>query len=314
MKDKIFAQIAEIALSASIQSAIASYDLIGSGDAKKADHVAVEAMRNVLKNQDVFTGEVVIGEGERDEAPMLYIGELLGSGGVKMDIAVDPLEGTNLCANNSPNSITAIAIGEQSSLLHAPDVYMDKIATQNGAFGVVDLDKSVTQNIQDLAKFLNKDICEINIIILDRPRHEKIIQEARSVGAKVKLIQDGDLSAIILCGSGEFDLYIGSGGAPEGVLSAVALKIIGGYMQGRLILDTETKKNRANAMGILEEDKKYEISDLVKGDAVFAISGVTDGDLLDGVLIENGTAYVSSIILDSKNKTIREISSQISLV
>lgn len=303
--DKL-SELSEIILQTSVQAAIKSTRFIGSGEKNAADQAAVLAMQGVLRKQNIFTGTVVIGEGERDEAPMLFIGEKLGNGDLQIDIAVDPLEGTNLCANNLPNSITAIAFGESGTLLYAPDVYMEKIASKNISKGIISLDKSPSENVKDLAKVLNKEISDMNIVILERDRHKNLINEIRSIGAKVSLIQDGDLSAIIYASREEsdVDMYIGSGGAPEGVLSACALKIIGGYMEGKLVLDTKEKEDRAIKMG-LEKDKKLLISDMVKGNVIFCITGVTDGNLLKGVKIKNGKVESESLILNSFDRTER---------
>ena len=297
----------EIALQTSIKAAIACYDLIGKDDAKKADHVAVEAMRNYLNNQKAIKGIIRIGEGERDEAPMLYIGEELGSGNIIMDIAVDPLEGTNLCAKSLPNSITAIAIAEEHTILHAPDLYMQKIATKKIGKNVVDLDKSIEENIANLSKKINKKISDMNVIILNRKRHEKLINDVKNTGAKLVLIEDGDLSAIMSVAINEkYDLYIGSGGAPEGVLAACALKTLDGYMQSRLIFATKEDIERNKKMNDAI-DQKLEIHDMIKGNVIFAITGVTNGDFLNGVMMKNEKYITESLILNSFDKSIRKI-------
>ncbi|QED23223.1 class II fructose-bisphosphatase [Candidatus Deianiraea vastatrix] len=308
MNNKIlFTLVEEIALQTSVKAAIASYKWLGKGDSNAADQAAVFAMRDFLAKQDVIRGKIVIGEGERDEAPMLYIGEVLGSGSHDFDIAVDPLEGTALCADNKKNSITAIAIGQSGSILHAPDVYMEKIAGGQMLAGKIDLDKTIEENITAVARTLEKDVADVTITILDRPRHKEMIDRARAFGASVSLIQDGDVSAVISVALGNSDLYIGIGGAPEGVLAAAALKTIDGYMQTRLICDTDEKKQRASKMGVVDFAKKYTISDMIKGDVVFAITGVSDGDLCDGVFEIDENFTTSSLVLNSFEKSIKNI-------
>jgi len=306
-KKKLFQNIEEIALQASLKAAISSSNWFGKGDSDAADKSAVLAMREYLAKQNILKGTVVIGEGERDKAPMLYIGEILGQGEL-VDIAVDPLEGTSLCANGGKNCITAIAIGESGTILNAPDLYMEKIASIKDSKGVIDLDNSIEQNITNLANLMEKDISDIEIIILDRPRHEEIINRARKHGARVSLIQDGDINAIITTVLGHADMYIGIGGAPEGVLAAAALKTIGGFMQTRLICGTEDDKNRAKKMNITDFSKKYEINDMIKGDVVFAITGISNGDICDGVLImQDGKVKTHSLVLNSFFNTEREV-------
>jgi fructose-1,6-bisphosphatase II / sedoheptulose-1,7-bisphosphatase len=273
-----------IALETGIQAAIGCYDFIGKNDADGADAEAVKRMRNVMSAK-AFAGTVVIGEGERDEAPMLYIGEKLGSGGIECDIAVDPLEGTNLCAKNLPGSITAISIAEKSSLLHAPDTYMLKIASSEIGNGVISLEVGLRENILNLAKAKKKQPQDMSIIMLDRERHIEYIDIAKSLGLKIHLISDGDLSAIVQVAShnSDIDLYFGSGGAPEGVLSATCLKSLGGYMEGRLLFKNEDEKARAGKMGVSDFNKIYKINDMVKSEAVTVLTGVTNGSLLNGI-------------------------------
>jgi fructose-1,6-bisphosphatase class II len=298
-------QIENLVLEASKKAAIESYKFIGKGDSNAADQAAVEAMRSVLKNQDIISATVVIGEGERDVAPMLFIGEELGSGSIKMEIAVDPLEGTSLCANNQRNSITAIAIG--NGILHAPDLYMEKIASVSGSEEVLDLDKTIEENIRDLSELLDKKISEITVVMLDRPRHQEYIDRIRKTGAKVSLISDGDLSAVMRSAIGDgVHLYFGIGGAPEGVLAACALKTLGGFMQARLISGTKEVNERSSSMGV-DFKKKYHINDMVKGDVIFGITGITDGDFCNGVQMSENEVITHSIILNSKNKTQKTI-------
>ncbi|MGN6158733.1 MAG: class II fructose-bisphosphatase, partial [Devosia sp.] len=269
------------------RAAIASAGWRGKGDEKAADRAAVEAMRDELHRIPI-AGRIVIGEGERDEAPMLFIGEDVGAGeGPAVDIAVDPLEGTTLCAKNQPDSICVLAMAERGGLLNAPDVYMQKIAIGSGyAQGTVDLDLSARENIQSLARAKGVPVSEITACMLDRPRHANLLEELRSTGCAIKLISDGDIAGIIHAVNTEdtgIDIYIGSGGAPEGVLAAAALRCIGGQMQGRLMLDTEEKRQRAQRMGIADPNRKYRTDELASGDVLFAATGVTDGSLLNGV-------------------------------
>lgn len=295
-------EVENIIIETSVKAAIACHKWIGLGKSNDADEAAVEAMRDVLDGQRIFRGKVVIGEGERDVAPMLYIGEELGDGFEKFDIAVDPLEGTSLCADNKRNSITAIAIGK--GILHAPDLYMEKIASIKEAEGIIDLDNSIEDNIKNLAELLGKDVCDINITILERERHKNLISRAREIGAKVSLIQDGDVGAVIASVIGDgVDMYIGTGGAPEGVLAACALKTLNGFMQTRLIADTEEKVQRAKKMGVVDINRKYLIDDMVSGDVLFAITGVTNGDICEGVIVDEFEIQTQTMILNSEEKT-----------
>ncbi|ODT56453.1 MAG: fructose-bisphosphatase, class II [Methylobacterium sp. SCN 67-24] len=292
------------------RAAVAAARLRGRGDEKAADQVAVDAMRQEL-NRLAINGTVVIGEGERDEAPMLYIGEEVGAGGPEVDIALDPLEGTTICAKNLPNALAVIAIAEKGSLLFAPDVYMDKIAVGPGyPDGVIDIDASPAQNIASLAKAKGVPVSEITACILDRPRHAKLIDAVRSTGAAIRLIGDGDVAGVIHTTDPDetgIDIYLGTGGAPEGVLAAAALRCTGGQMQGRLILDTPEKVERAAKMGISDPNKVYRIEEMARGDVLFAATGVTDGNLLAGVKFGRDAITTHTIVLRSSSKTVREI-------
>ncbi|GLQ18259.1 class II fructose-bisphosphatase [Maritalea porphyrae] len=292
-------------------AAIAAAEWRGKGDEKSADRAAVEAMREELGKVTV-AGRVVIGEGERDEAPMLYIGEEVGLGeGAKVDIAVDPLEGTTLCAKNQHDSLAVLAMAERGGLLHAPDVYMEKIAVGPGYEpGIVQLDRSITENVQAVAKARGVSAAEITVCVLDRPRHAKIIDELRELGASIKLINDGDIAGVIHTTDREetgIDIYVGTGGAPEGVLAAAALRCVGGQMQGRLVLDTQEKRERAARLGIEDPDRIYDVTDLASGDVLFAATGVTDGSMLDGVKIRPNYFETSTIVMRSWSKTVRWI-------
>lgn len=297
-------KIENILLNASIKAAIESSILIGAGNADLADAAATNAMRQVLSDQDEFLGKIVIGEGERDEAPMLYIGEELGRGSKILQIAVDPLEGTNLCANNLTNSTTVIAAGV--NILNAPDVYMKKISVKSNVSSGIDVDAEIEENIHNLAKNTGKKIHELNIVMLDRPRHKEYIEKARKIGAKVSLIQDGDVNAVILSASKEnVDMYFGIGGAPEGVLASCALKTLGGFMQTRLICEDKDRA-RFEAMSV-QLDKKYEIIDMSPSDSIFIMTGVTNGDLCTGVVNKNGVITTQSLVVNSENNTIQKI-------
>jgi len=296
------------------RAALAAAAWRGKGDEKAADHAAVEAMRDELKLVDI-DGRIVIGEGERDEAPMLYIGESVGAGtGPQVDIAVDPLEGTTLCAKNQPDSICVLAMAERGGLLNAPDVYMQKIAIGAGyADGTVDLDWTPRQNIESLAKAKGVPISEITACMLDRPRHRALLEELRSTGCAIKLISDGDIAGIIHAVNTEdtgIDIYIGSGGAPEGVLAAAALRCIGGQMQGRLMLDNEEKRERARRMGIDDPNRKYKTNELASGDVLFAATGVTDGFLLNGVRFAKNHIRTSTVVMRSWSRTVRWITAE----
>lgn len=291
-------------------AALAASRWMGKGDEKAADHAAVEAMRTVLNNLDM-DGTVVIGEGERDEAPMLYIGEKVGNAkGPKVDIALDPLEGTTTCAHGGFNSIAVLAMASKDGFLHAPDVYMEKIAIGGGLpKNVVDIDNTPRENLKALAKAKDCDITDLAVCILDRERHQDLIGAVRDAGARIFLIPDGDITGIIASTKNDtgIDMYMGTGGAPEGVLAAAALRCIGGQMQGRLIFSDDEQKMRAKRMGIKDLDKKYSVLDLAKGEVMFAATGVTDGPLLTGVKRISAGAETHSIIMRSKTGTVRDI-------
>jgi fructose-1,6-bisphosphatase II / sedoheptulose-1,7-bisphosphatase len=293
------------------RAAVSAARLRGRGDEKAADQAAVDAMRREL-NKLPIEGTVVIGEGERDEAPMLFIGETVGiKTGPKVDIAVDPLEGTTLCAKNMPGAIATMAMAEGGTLLNAPDVYMEKIAVGPGyAAGVIDLDAPPEDNIRRLAKAKGVAPEAITALVLDRPRHAAIISAIRATGAAVRLITDGDVAGVIHTADPDntgVDIYIGTGGAPEGVLAASALRCIGGQMQCRLILDTEEKRARAAKMGVTDPRKIYGIEDLVKGDCLFAATGVTDGSLLSGVKFRKDVIETETVVMRSVTGTVRMI-------
>jgi fructose-1,6-bisphosphatase II / sedoheptulose-1,7-bisphosphatase len=293
------------------RAAIAAARFRGRGDEKAADQAAAGAMRMELDRLPI-KGTVVIGEGEQDETPTLYIGETLGKGGgPDVDIALDSLEGTTVCAKNLPNALSVIAVAARGSLLFAPNVYMQKIAIGPGfPAGTVDIDASPRENIENLAKAKGVPVGEITACILDRPRHARLIEAVREAGAAIRLIGDGDVAGIIHAtepGETGIDIYLGSGGGPEGVLAAAALRCIGGQMQGRLILDTAEKKTRAAKMGITDFDKVYSAEDMAKGDVIFAATGVTDGNLLAGVRFGRDVITTETIVLRSSSRTVREI-------
>jgi fructose-1,6-bisphosphatase II / sedoheptulose-1,7-bisphosphatase len=293
------------------RAAVSAARLRGRGNEKAADQAAVNAMRREL-NRLPIDGVVVIGEGERDEAPMLFIGETVGNkSGPKVDIAVDPLEGTTLCAKNMPGAIATMAMAEGGTLLNAPDVYMDKIAIGPGyPKGVVDLDAPAEENIRNLAKA--KDVAPeaITALVLDRPRHADLIAAVRKAGASVRLIMDGDVAGVIHTATPDqtgIDIYLGIGGAPEGVLAASALRCIGGQMQCRLVLDTDEKRARAGKMGISDPRKKYNIEDMVRGDCLFSATGVTNGDMLRGVRFGKEIIETETVVMRSVTGTVRWI-------
>jgi fructose-1,6-bisphosphatase II / sedoheptulose-1,7-bisphosphatase len=291
-------------------AALAASKLMGRGDEKMADQAAVDAMRTTL-NSLAIEGTVVIGEGERDEAPMLYIGEKVGSGGPKIDIALDPLEGTTITAKGLPNALAVMAMAEHGGFLNAPDVYMDKIAVGSGLpEGIVDLDKTPRQNLGDLAKAKKIDVADLVVCILDRPRHSELIAKVREAGARIVLIGDGDVSGVIATSTGDsgIDIYLGSGGAPEGVLAAAALRAIGGQIQGRLLFRNDDEKARARKWGITDLNRKYSMTDMAKGDVMFAATGVTSGSMLKGVRRFHNGAETHSIVMRSKTGTVRWVS------
>ncbi|WP_295896238.1 class II fructose-bisphosphatase [uncultured Bartonella sp.] len=293
------------------RAAVAAARIRGRGDEKAADQAAVDAMRKEL-NRLPIDGTVVIGEGERDEAPMLYIGEKVGTKeGPAVDIALDPLEGTTICAKNLPNSLAVIAMAEKGNLLYAPDVYMEKIAIGPGyPKGLVDIDASPVDNINALAKAKGVKPNMITACIMDRPRHAKLIEAVRTTGASIRLIGDGDVAGIIHTTDPDetgIDIYMGIGGAPEGVLAAAALRCIGGQMQGRLQLNTEDKIARAAKMGVTDPNKVYSMEEMAKGDVLFAATGVTDGNLLSGVKFAKNYIQTDTVVMRSHSGTIRNI-------
>lgn len=298
-------------------TAIACYDHIGRGNEKQADQAAVNAMREAMNKVAMF-GKIVIGEGERDEAPMLYIGESVGCGdGPDVDIAVDPLEGTTLCAHAAANSIAVIAIGPSGTILNAPDIYMEKIAVggRNLPKDLVSLEERPSYNINQVAKAKKKSTSEISVMILNRPRHKDLIEEVRASGAIVKLISDGDIAAAISTTDHRsgVDIYMGSGGAPEGVLASAALKVCGGIFQGKLLFDKNNAEqiSRANDMGIEDLDKIYNIEDMVKSDVIFCATGVTDGTMLKGVKKVANSIITNTIVMHYLSGTVRMLTTEI---
>ena len=291
-------------------AAIAASTLIGRGDEKAADHAAVEAMRDALNRLDL-DGTVVIGEGERDEAPMLFIGEKVGASqgtGPKIDIALDPLEGTTITAKAGPNALAVLAVAEQGCLLNAPDVYMEKLAVGPGyPEGVIDLARTPTENIKAIAAAKGVEPNEIIACVLDRPRHEKLIAELRQVGCGIMLIPDGDVASVIATTDPDttIDVYMGSGGAPEGVLACAALRCVGGQFKGKLLFRNDDERARARKWGIEDLDKIYDLSDLAKGDCIFAATGVTDGSLLQGVKRLKGKMTTESVVMRASSGTVR---------
>ena len=291
----------------SSKAAIAAFSLVGKKDKIAADKAAVDSMRTELNKIDM-KGEIVIGEGELDEAPMLYIGEKLGSmNGPALDIAVDPLEGTNFAANNLPGALAVIAIAEKSNLLNAPETYRSKISTNVTENGVIDLDYSIKKNINNLADFKNKKPHSLTACILDRPRHKDIIQELKNLNVKLKLISDGDVSGALLVTDEKYgvDIFLGIGGGPEGVLAASALDTFNCNFQGRFIFETDEDKKRAKKMGINDLDKKYELKEIVSGDSIFCATGITSGDLVSGVKFENNE-YISETLITHKSSGLKK--------
>jgi fructose-1,6-bisphosphatase II / sedoheptulose-1,7-bisphosphatase len=293
------------------QAAIAAAKLVGSGDEKAADTAAVDAMRTQLNLLDI-QGVVVIGEGERDEAPMLYIGEQVGSGtGPAVDIALDPLEGTTLTAKDMPNALTVIALGPRGSMLNAPDVYMDKLAIGPGyPEGIVSLEMSPTERILTLAGAKGGKPSDIMVCVLERPRHADLVREIRETGARIRLITDGDVAGVIHCAEPEktgIDMYMGSGGAPEGVLAAAALKCMGGQMQGRLLFRNDEERARAEGHGIRDLDLIYERDDMVREHVIFAATGVTDGSIVKGARRDGEWLETETILMRSKTGSVRRL-------
>ncbi len=295
-------------------AAIASSLWMGKGDKNAADGAAVEAMRKAFDNVDIC-GTVVIGEGEMDEAPMLYIGEKVGlhakdGEGLWVDIAVDPLEGTTLTAKGMPNAMAVVALAERGGFLHAPDVYMEKLAVGPGLPpDVVDIDESPERNLRELAKAKNAEVSDLVVCLLDRDRHKEPIARCRAAGARIMLIPDGDVSGVVAVSQAEtgVDMYMGSGGAPEGVLAAAALRCIGGQMQGRLLFEDEGQRTRAREMGITDANRKYALEDMARGEVMFAATGVTTGPMLRGVRRFPGGAETHSIVMRSKSGTVRYV-------
>jgi len=293
-------------------AALSSAKWIGSGEEKAADQAAVDAMRKAFDSVRI-DGTVVIGEGERDEAPMLYIGEKVGQKKddcPAIDIALDPLEGTTICAKGGVGAISVIAVAERNGFLHAPDTYMDKIACGPAAKGLIDIDLSPTENIQRVAQALNKPVGDVTVVILDRPRHEALIAEVRRTGARIQLIGDGDVSAAVAAAwpDSGIDLLLGIGGAPEGVISAAAMRCLGGDFQGRLKFRNEEEKERALRMGVKDLNKKYTLMELAQGNVMFCATGVTDGPLLKGVkVLPGGRAKTESVVMRSQTGTIRHV-------
>ena len=296
-------------------AAIAASKLIGRGDEKAADHAAVEAMRAAL-NELPMDGTVVIGEGERDEAPMLYIGEKVGSAqgsGPGIDIALDPLEGTTITAHGGPNALAVLAIAERGCLLNAPDTYMQKLAIGPGyPDGTINLNRSATDNVRAIAKAKGVEPGEIIACVLDRPRHAELIAELRALGCGIKLIPDGDVAGVIATADPDtgIDVYMGSGGAPEGVLAAAALRCVGGQIQGKLLFRNDDEVARARRWGIEDLDRVYTIEDMAKGDCIFAATGVTDGSLLKGVHRTKGRLTTETIVMRASSGTVRRVSTE----
>ena len=305
-----FAALAADAARVTELAAIAAYPQIGRGDEKAADQVAVDAMRTAL-NALPIDGKIVIGEGERDEAPMLYIGEKVGTGaGPAIDIALDPLEGTTLTAKAMANALAVLAMSPGGGLLHAPDTYMDKIAVGPGYdAGVVDLDAAPQDNIAALARAKGVSPERITACVMDRPRHAELIAALRQVGCRIVLITDGDVAGVIHTAEPEtgIDIYLGQGGAPEGVLACAALKCVGGQFQGRLVFRNDDERARAERTGVTDFDRKYDLHELVSKDAVFAATGVTKGAMLDGVAMERGFVSTHTLVMDSASRTVRRI-------
>jgi fructose-1,6-bisphosphatase II / sedoheptulose-1,7-bisphosphatase len=291
-------------------AALSASRLMGRGDEKAADQAAVDAMRQALNSLNI-DGTVVIGEGERDEAPMLYIGEKVGTGqGPQIDIALDPLEGTTITAKGGANALAVLAMADHGGFLNAPDVYMDKIAVGGGLpDDIVDLDEAPATNLKNLARAKQAEISDLVVCILDRPRHAELIAKVREAGARIMLIGDGDVSGVIATSEPEtgIDIYMGSGGAPEGVLAAAALRCIGGQMQGRLLFRNDDERGRAHRLGITDLNRKYGLLDLAHGDVMFAATGVTNGSMLKGVRRVPGGAFTHSVVMRSKTGTVRYI-------
>jgi fructose-1,6-bisphosphatase II / sedoheptulose-1,7-bisphosphatase len=289
--------------------AIAASQWIGRGDKNAADGAAVDAMRRAFDTVAI-TGTVVIGEGEMDEAPMLYIGERIGFGGPEVDIAVDPLEGTSITAKGGPNAIATLALAEKGGFLHAPDIYMDKIAIGPGfPEGLVDLDASVEENLRALARAKKCEVNDLMVCTLDRDRHKAMIKACRAAGARITLLGDGDVSGVIAVSQPEtgIDIYMGSGGAPEGVLAAAALRCIGGQLQGRLLFENDEQVERARGMGVTDPNRKYSVEEMAQGEVMFAATGVTSGPMLRGVRRTAHGSITHSMVMRSKSGTVRYV-------
>ena len=288
------------------RAAISCYNFIGKNQKKIADKAATDSMRNEI-NKLSINGKVVIGEGELDEAPMLYIGEKLGSGGnLNLDIAVDPVEGTNFVAKNLPGALSVISIAEKGDLFNAPETYMDKIAVSNKIpFDATDLDFSVEKNIKNIADSLNKDLTDITACLLDRPRHKKIIDELKRMNVKMKLISDGDVSGALMVTDGKYDVdfFLGIGGGPEGVLAASAIDAYNCKFQGRFIFENEDDISRAKRMGIVDLDKKYDLKEIIKGDSIFCATGITSGDLVKGIKLKDNNYITQTLVTHKSSNT-----------
>ena len=290
-------------------AAIAAWSLVGRGDEMAADQAAVDAMRTAL-NELAIDGVIVIGEGERDEAPMLYIGEKVGKGGPAIDIALDPLEGTSLTAKAMANALAVMAWAPRGTMLHAPDTYMDKIACGPGyPPGTLDLDVSAADNARAIAAAKGVPITEVTACVLDRPRHAEIIASLRDAGVRIYLITDGDVAGVMNTADPEtgMDFYIGQGGAPEGVLACAALRCVGGQFQGRLVFRNADERARAKSHGVTDLDKKYDLHEMVRADAIFVATGVTDGALLQGVKFKDGFVHTHTVVMNSASQTVRKV-------
>ena len=305
---KLLEQFSIVAARAAYSSSL----LKGKNDKIAADQAAVDSMRNYLNKIDM-NGKIVIGEGEMDEAPMLYIGEILGTGkGEPLDIAVDPLDGTTLTAKNLPDAISVIAVSEKGNLLQAPDTYMEKIAIGPGyPENIIDLDSSIEDNLKNIAEFKSVKVSDLTVCLLERDRHKKIIQSLKKMSAKIKFISDGDvLGAIYTCMDNfKVDVYVGIGGAPEGVLAAAAIKCFGGQFQGRLVISDNDEKLRATKLGITNMKKKYYLNDIIKGDVIFCAAGVTDGEMLKGIRVE-GLNFLSDLLISHSEGKVTKIYTQ----
>lgn len=313
MKNSVLtSSLADAMVRVTEEAAIAAARLAGRGDEKKADAAAVDAMRSAFNAVD-FKGRVVIGEGERDEAPMLYIGEEVGTGkGPEIDIALDPLEGTTLTAKSMPDACAVLAIAPRGGLLHAPDTYMDKIAIGPGyPDGIISLDVSPADNIRALAKHAGRKVEDMTVCVLDRPRHQEIIDSLREAGTRIALITDGDVAGVIATTDPAtgIDMYVGQGGAPEGVLAAAALKCVGGQMLGRLVFRNEDERKRATRTGITDFDKTYSLNELASGETVFCATGVTAGSLLEGVMVKDGRVHTHTLVMTSTDGMVRHVRS-----